>query len=49
VAAPNLASFQIRPKEYAPANWSGRAQITIILQNSGVGTRAKITVRQPRQ
>ena len=45
VAVANVASFEIRPKEYAPADWSGRAQVTFILQNSGPGTRAKFTVR----
>jgi len=45
VAVGNLASFQIRPKEYAPANWGGRAQVTLIMQNSGPDTRAKFMVR----
>ncbi len=48
VAVVNLASFQIKPAEYAPANWRGRVQITFILQNSGVGTRAQIIVRTPQ-
>jgi hypothetical protein len=48
VAVADLASFQIRPSEYAPANWSGRTQMTFTLQNSGPGTRAKVVVRSPQ-
>jgi hypothetical protein len=45
VAVPNMASFQIKPRMFAPANWDGRAEITFVMQNSGQGTRAKMIVR----
>lgn len=39
VAVPNLAQFAVDTAAYAPANWTGRTQITWLLQNSGPGTR----------
>jgi xylan 1,4-beta-xylosidase len=51
---PNLAvrvrdfsQFQIAPHTYAPPGWIGRVQITFIMQNTGPGTRAKITLSRP--
>jgi hypothetical protein len=45
VAVADLARFRVDLKKYAPANWAGKAHLSYIMQNAGVGTRAKITVR----
>ena len=45
LAVSNLARFTVVPRAYAPTGWSGRAQITFIMQDTGVETRAKMTVR----
>jgi hypothetical protein len=45
VGISNLAQFQVNLSQYAPANWSGRAQITYIFQNSGNNTRWKVMTR----
>ena len=42
VTVPDLASFDIAPGDYAPADWTQRMQFTFIMQNTGPGTRAKI-------
>ena len=44
VGISNLANFQVNLSDYAPANWSGRAQITFIMQNAGNNTRAKFAI-----
>jgi hypothetical protein len=44
VATTNLSRFGLAPRHYAPAAWTGRAEITFMLRNSGPGTRAKINV-----
>lgn len=44
VAVPNMASLAVDTATYAPANWTGRTQITWLLQNAGVGTRLTSTV-----
>lgn len=41
----SFSSFQIKPADYAPSGWSGRAIISFDMQNSGVNTRAKFTIR----
>ena len=43
VGVPNLAHFQVNLSQYAPSNWSGRVQITYILQNAGNHTRWVVT------
>ena len=45
VAVPNLAQFTVTPQEYAPAGWTGRAQITFTLQNAGAHAQAKFVLR----
>lgn len=45
IQVPDLAEFEITLASYAPENWSGRAQITVIMQNAGVSTRAKVVIR----
>jgi hypothetical protein len=39
VGVSNLAQFQVNLSQYAPSNWSGRAQITFLFQNAGNNTR----------
>lgn len=45
VVVDDLARFTIPVAARAPEGWGGVAHLTFILQNAGVGTRAKITVR----
>ena len=42
----DFARFPITPRAHAPAQWTGRVQITFLMQNTGAGTRAKIVVRK---
>lgn len=42
----DFAHFDVALAAQAPAHWSGRAQITVILQNAGEGVKAKATIRQ---
>ncbi|GCF11563.1 hypothetical protein KDI_51270 [Dictyobacter arantiisoli] len=44
VQVPNLANFQANLSQYAPSGWSGRAQITYILQNAGNNTRWAVPI-----
>lgn len=39
VAVPNMSSLAVDAATYAPANWTGRTQVTWLLQNAGTGTR----------
>jgi len=45
VAVDDFARFDIPVAASAPAAWTGRAQLTFIAQNMGVGVRVKVTVR----
>jgi xylan 1,4-beta-xylosidase len=45
VAVPNLAQFSVNLSQYAPSGWSGRAQITFMLQNAGNNTRWVVPVQ----
>jgi len=45
VSVPNIASFPISLGQYAPSGWSGRVQLTSILQNAGNNARWKVTIR----
>jgi len=45
VAVADLARFDIPVTASAPEAWTGRAQLTFIARNAGVGVRAKVTVR----
>jgi hypothetical protein len=42
----DFAKFRIPLKTNAPAGWSGKAHISFIMQNAGVGAVAKITIHQ---
>jgi hypothetical protein len=42
----DFSKFNISLKENAPPNWKGKAHISFIMQNAGVGTRAKIILRK---
>ena len=44
VRIPDFARFTINPRTYAPKGWTGRVQMTFLMQNTGVGTRAKFTM-----
>ena len=46
VRVADFAHFPITPRAHAPAHWTGRAQITFLMQNTGAGTRAKIVLRR---
>lgn len=39
VAVSNLAQFAVDTAAYAPTGWTGRAQVTFMLQNAGPGAR----------
>ena len=43
----NLGSFVIPVTQFAPVSWSGQAILTFLMQNTGVETRAKVTIREP--
>ena len=46
VRVADFGHFTVTPGAHAPAHWTGRAQITFLMQNTGAGTRAKIVVRR---
>lgn len=46
VAVDDLARFELPIREHAPTDWSGRVQVTAMLQNAGVGTRVRIRLRR---
>jgi len=48
VAVKDLAEFQMALKKLAPKDWNGKAHISLIMQNAGKGTRAKISLRSPQ-
>lgn len=41
IRVPDLSRFRFAPAEYAPQGWTGLAQVTFIMQNTGPATRAK--------
>ena len=41
-----LSTVQLEPALYAPEGWSGRLILTLLMQNTGAGTRAKISIRR---
>lgn len=45
IELPDLADFQLSPVVFAPQGWSGRLIMTLMLRNTGAGTRAKVFVR----
>jgi len=45
VHAPDLSTFQIDVAAHAPPGWNGRVQLTVIMQNAGIGSRAKVSIR----
>lgn len=47
VAVPDFSSFGVSPVGSAPASWSGRVEITFLMQNTGSGSRAKIRLQAP--
>jgi len=46
IAVADFARFQIEVGVLAPTGWSGRAQLTCIMQNTGPGTRARMMVQK---
>ncbi len=46
VRVADFAHFPVVPRAHAPAHWTGRVQITFLMQNTGAGTRAKIVIRK---
>ncbi|MEA2525680.1 MAG: xylan 1,4-beta-xylosidase [Thermomicrobiales bacterium] len=44
IAVPNLAEFRVAVADLAPTDWSGQAQLSVILQNAGSGNRVKVTI-----
>ena len=45
VRVPSLKSFNLPVQSHAPDNWDGKVLISLSMQNTGVGTRAKIRMR----
>ena len=41
----DLSRFQLSPALYAPEGWSGRLIMTLMMQNTGAGSRARVSVR----
>ncbi|MBC8083791.1 MAG: T9SS type A sorting domain-containing protein [Hymenobacter sp.] len=41
----DLLNFNVRPADYAPAGWDGRVILSAVLQHTGAGSRADVTVR----
>jgi len=46
VRVADFGHFTVTPRAHAPAGWTGRVQITFLMQNTGPGTRAKIVLRK---
>lgn len=44
IGVADLASFEVWPLAYAPQGWTGRVDLTFLLQNAGPGARARWTV-----
>ncbi len=42
----DLSNFKLKLKENAPQGWNGKAHISFVMENTGAGTRAKITLRK---
>ncbi len=42
----DFAHFTVTPRAHAPVGWTGRVQITFLMQNTGPGTRAKIVLKK---
>ncbi len=42
----DFSEFNLRLKENAPAGWKGKGHIAFIMQNTGIGTRAKFMIRK---
>ena len=45
VAVENLNECSLRLGDHAPAGWSGRVQLTVIMDSVGAGVRAKVELR----
>ena len=46
VEVADLSNMRLEPAQYAPHDWSGRLILTFVMQNTGAGTRAKISIRR---
>jgi len=46
VRVADLSQFRVDLAALAPPQWTGRVQMTVLMQNTGRGTRAKVTVRR---
>ncbi len=42
----DLSMTRLEPALYAPAGWSGRLIMTLMMQNTGAATRAKVVIRR---
>ena len=46
VAVDDLSRMRLEPAQYAPKDWSGRLILTLMMQNTGAGTRSKVHIRR---
>lgn len=42
----DLSTMRLEPSFYAPAGWGGRIILSLMMQNTGAGTRAKVRIRR---
>ena len=45
-AVDDLSNMRLEPAQYAPKDWNGRLILTVMMQNTGAGTRAKVRIRR---
>ena len=46
VAVDDLSNMRLEPAQYSPKDWSGRLILTLMMQNTGAGTRTKVRIRR---
>ena len=42
----DLSSFQVDITAFSPMNWNGRVQLTVLMEDTGVHTQAKVIIRK---
>ena len=42
----DLSNMRLEPAGFAPEGWNGRLILTLMMQNTGNGTRAKVRIRR---
>lgn len=46
LAVDDLSNMRLELAQYAPEDWSGRLILTLMMQNTGAGTRTKVRIRR---